>query len=78
MRTTTMARRTMTMARRTTTMAGMAMADPKQQQRPRLPEMEDLLDDVRVYLFHRPAGEPLLCCSVLGLGFANLWVRVSS
>jgi hypothetical protein len=42
------------------------MADPKQQQRPRLrlPEMEDLLDGVRVDLARRPAGEPLLRCSL--------------
>jgi hypothetical protein len=59
---------------------GAAMADPKKQQRPRLhlPEMEDLLHGVRVDLARRPSGEPLLRCSVLGLGHANLRVRVSS
>jgi hypothetical protein len=35
------------------------MADPKQQQRPRLPEMEVLLHGVRVDLPRRPSGEPL-------------------
>jgi hypothetical protein len=58
---------------------GAAKADPKQQQRLRLPEMEDLLDGVRVGLARRPSGEPLLRCSVLGLGFAKISrVRVSS
>jgi hypothetical protein len=36
----------------------------KQQQRPRLPEMEVLLHGVRVDLARRPAGEPLLRCSL--------------
>jgi hypothetical protein len=57
------------------------MANPNQQQRPRLrlPEMEDLLHGVRVDLVRRPSGEPLLRCSFLGIGFAKISrVRVSS
>jgi hypothetical protein len=42
-----------------TTIPGAAMADPKQQQRLRLPEMEVLLHGVRVDLARRPSGEPL-------------------
>jgi hypothetical protein len=41
--------------------------------------MEVLLHGIRVDLARRPAGEPLLRCSVLGLGFAKISrVRVSS
>jgi hypothetical protein len=51
---------------RTPTLPGAAMADRKQQLRPRLrlPEMEVLLHGVRVDLARRPAGEPLLRCSL--------------
>jgi hypothetical protein len=55
-----------------------AMADPKKLQqclRLRLPEMEDLLHGVLVDLARRPSGEPLLRCSIQGLGFANLPAR---
>jgi hypothetical protein len=61
-----------TMARRGTTLPGAALADPKQQQHPRLSEMEDLLHGVCDDLARRPSGEQLLRCSVQGLGFANL------
>jgi hypothetical protein len=72
-----------TMERMGTTMPGAAMANPNQQQRPRLrlrlPEMEDLFHGVRVDLVRRPSGEPLLRCSFLGIGFAKISrVRVSS
>jgi hypothetical protein len=69
------------MERRDDLLPGAAMANPNQQQRPRLrlPEMEALLHGVRVDLVRRPSGEPLLRCSFLGLGFAKISrVRVSS
>jgi hypothetical protein len=62
-------------------MPGAAMADPKQQQRPHLPEMEVLLHCVRVDLARRPSGEPLtpLLRPRVRLGFAKICrVRVSS
>jgi hypothetical protein len=60
---------------RTPTLPGAAMADPKQQQRPRLhlPEMEDLLHGVRVDLARLPSGDPLTpLLLVQGLGFAKI------